>query len=136
MVEAIHTAVAGRARYRVPGLYRSESMKQLLEFQLGRKKDITHVSASALTGNVLVCFNSENSPETIADLIAGIVTLHNNNHSQPALEDLPLAPAGWLEAMPDLTPAYDRLKKLLYATEVQPREPWHLLDVEDVLARW
>jgi len=56
MVQAINTAVAGRVRYRVEGLRRSQSLKKFLEFKLARIKDITHVSASALTGNLLACF--------------------------------------------------------------------------------
>ena len=73
MVQAIHTAVAGRVRFKVDGLYRSETLKRFLEAQLARLQEITHVSANALTGNLLVCFNSGNTPETIASLIAGLV---------------------------------------------------------------
>ena len=62
MVQAIHTAVAGRARFKVEGLYRSKSLEKLLESRLVRLKDISQASANALTGNVLVCYNSGNTP--------------------------------------------------------------------------
>ena len=74
MIQAIHTAVPGRARFRVEGLKRSQALQRLLEFRLAQVKDITRVSASALTGNVLVCFNSGNTDETIAALLQGIVS--------------------------------------------------------------
>ena len=77
MVEAVHTAVAGRTRYRVPGLYRSESLKRLLELRLTRIKAISRVSASSLTGTLLVCYNTGNTEESIAELIAGIVAEHH-----------------------------------------------------------
>ena len=76
MVEAVHTAVAGRTRYRVPELYRSESLKRLLELRLTRVKAISRVSASSLTGTLLVCYNTGNTEESIAELIAGIVAEH------------------------------------------------------------
>ena len=68
MVEAIHTAVAGRARFKVEGLHRSKSLEKLLGSRLARLKDVSLASANALTGNVLVCYNSGNTPQTIARL--------------------------------------------------------------------
>lgn len=58
MVKALHTAVAGRARFKVEGLYRSEYLEKLLESRLARLQDISLASANALTGNVLVCYNT------------------------------------------------------------------------------
>ena len=122
MVEAVHTAVAGRTRYRVPGLYRSESLKRLLELRLSRIKAISRVSANALTGTLLVCYNTGNTEESIAELIAGIVTEHhdhNNSAGDPPGNDIALS-AGSLGL----------LKKLFAALEDQPREPWHLWEAE------
>jgi Ca2+-transporting ATPase len=136
MIEAIHTAVAGRARYRVSGLYRDESLKRLLELRLARIKAITQVSANSLTGTLLVCYNSGNTHETIAGLIAEVVAEHQNHSSgtppannSPGQVDPPAAPAGQ-------PPAPGLLQSLFAATADQPREPWHLWEAEAVAARW
>jgi len=123
MVEAIHTAVAGRARYRVLGLRRSESLKRLLESRLGRIKDISRVSANPLTGNLLVCYNTGNTPETIADLITGIVTEYQNNFVQgnPYQEAAPLALRPEISSEPS---SLSRGLKYLFAGAAdQPLEP-------------
>ena len=73
LVQAIHTVVRGRARYKVPRLYRSASFKKELEFRLLNKEGIYQVSANILTGNVLVIFNSDNTVSEVATLIEGIV---------------------------------------------------------------
>jgi Ca2+-transporting ATPase len=69
MVEPVHIAVKGRARYKVEGLYSSETLKQYLELRLVQEKDIIKVSASTLTGNILVSYNSDNTYQTIQSLI-------------------------------------------------------------------
>ena len=53
MITAIHTAVKGRARYKVTELYGSVPLKRLLEVRLVAHAEIQEVSASTLTGNVL-----------------------------------------------------------------------------------
>jgi Ca2+-transporting ATPase len=67
MIQPIHTAVPGRARYKIEGLYRSESLKRHLETRLMAIDSIQAVSASALTGNILVRFDPAlNACEIIA----------------------------------------------------------------------
>jgi undecaprenyl-diphosphatase len=73
LISAIHTAVKGRARYKVNGLYHSPSLKRYLELQLLQKKAIAQVRANHLTGNVLVIFHSNFSPSAIALLIQDVV---------------------------------------------------------------
>jgi Ca2+-transporting ATPase len=134
MVQAIHTAVAGRVRFKVEGLYRSEALKRVLEAQLTRLQEITHVSANALTGNVLVCFNSGNSPQTIASLIEEIVGEFHHRQPGPGVKEPQapaLAPSQEAAAPPS---ALARLKSLLSSVADQPEEPWHLKEVEEVLA--
>jgi P-type Ca2+ transporter type 2C len=136
MVEAIHTAVNGRARYRVEGLYRSESLRRLLEFRLAQNRDITHVSASALTGNLLVCFNSDNTPHSIAAIIEDIVVEYRNHPHISKAHPAGAPPAaggapqeqGYFESLPGLM-------DLFYYTAPQPQEPWHLLEADEALAR-
>ncbi len=136
MIEAIHNEVPGRTRYRVPGLYRSEALKRLLELKLSRIKAITRVSASSITGTLLVCYNTGNTHETIADLVAGIVAEHENHLSAETYgTELP-QPAGSLAILTDLIPAVNPLKGLFAAAADQPREPWHLWEAEAVADRF
>ena len=76
MVEAIHTAVNGRARFKVKPLYRSEPVKRLIESNLSTEEGIDKISASTLTGTVLVLFNSGNTPARISRLIETLVSEH------------------------------------------------------------
>ncbi|MFN6571250.1 phosphatase PAP2 family protein [Dendronalium sp. ChiSLP03b] len=73
LILAIHTAVKGRARYKVNGLHHSESLKRYLELRLSQKQIITQVRANDLTGNVLVIFPSNVSPNAIALLLQDVV---------------------------------------------------------------
>ncbi len=73
LVQALHTAVKGRARYQVNGLYRSEAFKRYLELKLSNEQGIKQVSANHYTGNVLVLFPADRSSNTIALLIQNIV---------------------------------------------------------------
>lgn len=136
MVEAIHTAVNGRARYRVEGLYRSEPLKKLLEVRLSQNRDVTHVSASALTGNLLVCFNSDNTPHSIAAIIEDIVVeyRHHSQNSGEAPADAPPEAAGACQGQGYFA-SLPGLKDLFSYTAAQPEEPWHLLGADEALAR-
>ena len=58
LVYPVHTAVPGRARFSVTGLYRDDTRAQMLERQLRRRSGIISASASSLTGKVLVLFDS------------------------------------------------------------------------------
>ncbi|MGO9394381.1 MAG: HAD-IC family P-type ATPase [Desulfobaccales bacterium] len=135
MVEAIHTAVAGRARFKVEGLYRSKSLEKLLESRLARLQDISLASANALTGNVLVCYNSDNNPQTIAALIEGIVS--DCLKSPQPVPSFPVpAKAGAAIGLEDRATALDRFKGLFAYPLEQPGQPWHRLKAEAVLAQW
>ncbi|WP_445628507.1 phosphatase PAP2 family protein [Nostoc sp. DSM 114167] len=65
-VQAIHTAVKGRARYKVNGLYHSEALKRYLESRLLEQKIILEARANSYTGNVLVIFSPDKSLNAIA----------------------------------------------------------------------
>jgi len=132
MIEAIHTAVAGRARYRVPGLYRSEALKRLLEVRLSRIKAVSRVSASSLTGTLLVCYNTGNTPESIADLIAGVVAEYQSNSSAT----LPARHHGPADQSATPVPVAGFLPRIFPTIGEQPRQPWHLWEAEAVAARW
>lgn len=134
MVEAIHTAVAGRVRFKVEGLYRSKSLEKLLESRLARLKDISLASANALTGNVLVCYNSGNTPQTIAALIEGIISDYLSQ--PPSSSALVLSQTKAAAEREDQAGVIDRFKGLFAYPEEQQGEPWHRLEAEAALAKW
>jgi Ca2+-transporting ATPase len=136
MIQAIHTKVPGRARYKIEGLYRSETLKKVLEFQLSQQKNILRVSASTLTGNVLVFFNSGNDHETIAAVIERVLTRAGAIARGPR-RDIRTRPPSVHSARhpPSMgeVPAWRTAAKRLIASEEQKGEPWHVLDGDSVL---
>lgn len=87
----IHTAVRGRARFRVAGLRHSRAIKQLIESQLSHVDGIKEVGANPLTGNVLVTFDSFHHVEKIAAMIARTLNTHagGNGHAPSIRPDPP-----------------------------------------------
>ncbi len=49
VIEAIHTKIEGRARFKVDGLFGSENFKHFLEQRLRAEKDILSASARCPT---------------------------------------------------------------------------------------
>ncbi|MEH1939712.1 MAG: phosphatase PAP2 family protein [Nostoc sp.] len=81
-VQPIHTAVKGRARYKVNGLYHSEAFKRYLESRLLEQKIILRASANSYTGNVLVIFTPDKSLNAIALLIQDILLDYRQKSSK------------------------------------------------------
>lgn len=153
MVQAVHTSVKGRARYKVEGLYRSESLRQQIELQLAQQSWILSVTINTLTGSVLVLFDSQNGnhASAIASLLKSAV---EHTHSGPvqAQERLdPGEPQGTgtklsarvrAVASPPRTPAGKEVqsvravRKEVANAEDQPEDAWHCLSKNDVLQRW
>lgn len=133
MVQAVHAVVRGRARYKVNGLYRSESLKKLLESRLCEVEGIEQVSASTLTGNLLVLFNSGNTYADIASFIREVAAQHEKE-AEVLKRERPVDPIR--EAVP--TPASSslraKLKNLVSHTEGQTAERWHLMETDAVFA--
>ncbi len=135
MVQAVHTAVHGRARYKVKGLYRSESLKRLLESRLSEVGGIEKVSANALTGNLLILFNSDNTHTDIASLIQEVV-VRQERWGEASKSGRSIDPKS--EAVP--TPASSspvsrrKLRSLVAHAERQPTAPWHLMETDAVFA--
>ncbi len=73
MIQAIHTSIKGRARYKVKELYRSPCLKEYLERSLSKQAGINYVFANPLTSNILVSYNPDKSHEQIASLIEKIL---------------------------------------------------------------
>lgn len=73
LIRAVHTAVKGRVRFKVNGLYRCEALKKYIEIRLSKSHIITQANANPLTGNVLVVFNPNFTWDAIASLLQGII---------------------------------------------------------------
>jgi Ca2+-transporting ATPase len=88
VVTAIHTAVPGRARYKVDGLRRSHDLKRYLEEELSRDGSVHLVSANPLTGNVLVFYETGRTPSEIGEALGRLVPSkerpENGDGDQPA----------------------------------------------------
>ena len=128
MVTAIHTHVEGRGRYKVDGLFQSEECKTFLELRLSRFNGIERVSASALTGNILVRFNSDNTHAAIQELIR-----------QALKEAKDIFPEGKHGSKQDSGNSskekisFRQLVKNLLFTSEEGEKPWHLMDKTSVL---
>jgi Ca2+-transporting ATPase len=148
VVKPVHTAVKGRARFRVEGLYRSETLKSEIELRLASRSEIQGFSVNILTGKVLVFYNSGNSPESIASLITRIVgdcankgqsprtVQRTTAHERTARLPVDNAPAEGI--LPDSKGARPlesrrRLRRSVIHSEAQVEEAWHLMDAGDVL---
>lgn len=70
LVAPIHACVPGRVRFKIQGLYRADpSVKARLETNLTRHAIIETVSASTLTGNLLVLFAPDQTLNEITALV-------------------------------------------------------------------
>jgi P-type Ca2+ transporter type 2C len=141
MIQAIHTAVPGRARYKVEGLYRSASLKRHLEARLTAIDSIQEVSASTLTGNILLRFDpAQNAAEIIA-LLDGVVAEHtkkaaNGVGGSPRIN--PNGPGGHIDSSRTQTTAVpaprDALSRPVTEADEQRDVPWHHMDADAVAA--
>lgn len=130
MVLALHTAVQGRARFKVRGLYRSDELKEYLESRLSSKKGINFVSARPATGHIIVRFDPECSYKAIAQAIEKLVLDYRNQKaeaprqkSEVRSKSLPTPPTPPKLPIPPQSPS-PRL----------PAEPWHLKDAGAIAA--
>jgi Ca2+-transporting ATPase len=133
MVETIHAAVKGRARYKVSGLYRSESLKRHIEIGLESEQGISYVSASPLTGNVLVIFNSDRTVIAVASLLESIVSQQGNGNGKVSLAGISTAAHAYARERPQTLRG---TRKLIKHAKEQESESWHLLNAESVLTRY
>lgn len=83
LVQPIHTAIAGRARYKIAGLWRCQSLKRYLELQLSAQPDIFQVRGSVDTGNLLVIFSPHLNHSQVAKTIQNLVHIYRQNLRLP-----------------------------------------------------
>ncbi|MBF2005213.1 MAG: cation-transporting P-type ATPase [Chlorogloeopsis fritschii C42_A2020_084] len=135
IVRTLHTAVEGRARYKINGLQSSEGLKKYLELRLSEHKGITEVCANSITGNVLVYFQPGQSYLTLASLIESLV-LEYTKYSQNSI----VTRAAKKEKRPQKksqksSKSLTRKEKITTSTEAQTQQiaTWHLKDSETVI---
>jgi Ca2+-transporting ATPase len=140
-VRAIHTKVRGRGRYHISGLSRAdERVRKALETRLLEHQEITHASASPLTGNLLVHFHSDAGHEDIASLIVQTISqIKRPTGGRPAQETCGGSAEQNIHSTPDKKFREQgnkgKLRHLLpLPFKKQNVQPWHLLDKEGVLA--
>ncbi|MGC8494866.1 MAG: HAD-IC family P-type ATPase [Syntrophobacteraceae bacterium] len=139
MVRPVHTVLAGRARFKVEGLYGSKAMQEYLEAGLTRHEAILEVSSSTTTGNILIRYNSGNDPGSIAEIIESVLgdyeadtvpgePARGDKRSEDSREPSP-AVAGKSAGV------LDRAKTALFGLQhsPQPEEAWHTLPAEKAL---
>jgi Ca2+-transporting ATPase len=131
-VVPIHTAVAGRARFKVAGLYRSQLMKTLLESSLCGAEGIKQVDANPLTGNVLVTFDTCRDVGHVTAMIARALNLPAEKHEAGA----PLSNDGARPARKrGLSQNPFRLRKRITGEAEPEHLPWYSMEAAAVVAR-
>lgn len=136
MVRPVHTAVEGRARFKVEGLYGSRGLKDHLESELSRHEAIIGVSSNTWSGNVLVRFNSGSDFHGIAELIESLVRKYKNGGAEArsskdcGCTSIVPGPPGAFEISP-FSEAIEKARNLLIPAaggKEQREEAWHTLD--------
>ncbi len=137
-VRVIHSAVKGRARYSVNGLYRSPDLAKHLESRLSGNSSVISLSVSIVTGNVLVFFPDKENSGSISLLIGAIVAEYYRTRENSADTDSKYTPE-----KPNKPLSYEKgnnkvsrrkLRKLVVQAEGQLEEPWHLMESEKAVA--
>jgi Ca2+-transporting ATPase len=135
-VVPVHTAVRGRARYDVRGLRGRAGLAHELERRLGSAAGILQVSASPLTGRVLVLFVAERDVEQVAALIAAAIAPAPEAAAHPVRPGLPAALSR------ALVPWHRMLGRVaITPATAAPRSPgasppWHTCDAQALLERF
>jgi len=129
LIKIVHNSIPGRVRYKVKGLYRSESLKCRLEMMLSVVLEIRYVSASVLTGNVLILFDPECNIRKIASSVEQIAS----DYMKDARADSEVLQYGAPEVKAG-TKWPTKYQCKLTAIESHEAKPWHLMDAKFVLA--
>jgi Ca2+-transporting ATPase len=142
VVQVIHNRVEGRTRFKIEGLLGSEPLKKELEQRLGRDRDILRVSANSLTGNCLVCYNSNNNHHTISFLIEDILEAFQKKDAsdqkpEPVisgdLQQLSSALQTDAEHVSPSAVSRKTIKEFLGSTDGDGSRPWHTLRKTEIV---
>jgi P-type Ca2+ transporter type 2C len=126
-VKEVHTAVKGRARYKVNGLQGSDALKKYLELRLEKHSDISCVSANPVTGNMLVVYKSARSSSGLASLIESLVFDYQKENKNSVIL-----------VTKNISQTKKKVKKTreIVGTKAQAIEPWHLRSADTVISRF
>ena len=123
----LHTAVRGRARFKIEDLLRCRELKIELETTFSRQPDIRSASASTVTGNLLVHFSDHLNWKRVASMVADFIS--HQAFKNPGASN-PGSPGQQNEHRPDVLEKESRLP----ATPVSAADmPWYQKDRIDVL---
>jgi undecaprenyl-diphosphatase len=134
LVQAIHTAVKGRARYKVSGLHHSEALKRYLEFRLSEEVIVTQVRANHFTGNILVIFHPDFSPNAIALLLQDIILGYTKETRKLPVRTAHIKPA--LEKAESLPINKTKLNKQRTLAGEQKISPWYVWFADSVITKF
>jgi Ca2+-transporting ATPase len=116
-IQTLHTAVEGRARYKVIPLRHNEIFQQYLEYRLSTEPGIKQVRASSLTGNILILFDTtKKNVKAIASRLQTLVTEYKHNPKEAK------------ELVASWSPN-DKPSQLL------PLEAWHLKEAKAIVTQ-
>jgi Ca2+-transporting ATPase len=139
MIHPVHTKLRGRGRYKVRGLFGSKTLQESLETRLLRHKGILQVSASTVTGNVLVLFEKALDHRSVSLLltkeleeITGTFLEPETQSRKSTLNALP--PPRKIRQIPKRIGK--KIVQLVSPLEEQKPQPWHLMKPEAVLGLW
>jgi len=156
-IDLLHTAVPGRVRLRVRGLYRRRQARRKIEELLGREPWIRSVSASTLTGNVLILFDRERALDDVLALAEEAARRFADGfHPEPPLYPRRQAqrdrePGRAIEQVP-VRSLRESLRRFLGRPEPKQARPapgarrtaapeeqtpaWHTLEASEALSFW
>jgi len=160
VVETLHSAVAGRARFRVRELHGCDSMRKHLERSLAADPAVVSAKANTLTSAILVRFNHGTTQAQIRSAIEEAVSEFNRSNEK----DLPGSKKRQVQGIgdkrgiercrcdapglasaevdcpgPDPGPCLRDIHTVEFKTpvsgpqKVQPEHPWHTIDAHGVI---
>lgn len=129
MVTPLHIKVKGRARFKVQGLYRCEPLKVHIETALLSTNGIYKVSASILTGNVLILYNSTNGLDFISSTLKNSVLEFKEKNNNKTVNFYHTR----TEKTSKFTKSRAKVRRLIVHAEKQPEYDWHFMDITEVL---
>jgi len=142
LLRIVHSALPGRIRYKVAGLYRCEEMRDFLVSHLARTEPVQRVSANVLTGNILIIFDPLSNPKVISSLLQSLVV--NFEKKRSSARDRRIARGRVRQLLDESLPSLHSVTEIAQSpdnrkgtsagwTEKGPQ--WHSMDCDAVLKR-
>lgn len=135
----VHTRIKGRARFAVSGLKRSASFKQLLTDQLAEVDGISGITASTVTGKILVFYDRKTPLETITETLrTAVLTISQQKQAAaPAQKNPPRrqqASSGQKDAPSRMQKVKTCVQSILGHRQADTEKEWHVVSGQDAAA--